>query len=402
MRKDLKYVAPLMAVLLLVAVARMVAPKPLDWSPNFSASSELPFGNKALYTLISDIFPGKKMVVARYDMTRQLQEGGMDEGNYLFITREFSPTHTDTERLLRFAREGGNVFVAARSFAGPLADSLRIETAFFSFPFKADDIMGEDSVRLVARVSELSPDSSAYYFPKSLVGSVFSRLDSIEVDTLTVNAHGDATFIRLKYGEGQFLFCSTPLLFTNYQVLKKEGAAYIAEALSCLPVENVCWDEYYKPGNNRTRAQTPLRFILSEAALKWGLFMSLGTLILFMVFGAKRRQRIIPELPALRNERLLFARTLGGLYQSQGDQRELAKKRIAYLEYYLRQRYHLTVHVRDADFVALVSQRTGIERDALIRLTRVVGEIKSDPVVGAESLEKLNASLERIYEILKK
>ena len=56
------------------------------------------------------------------------------------------------------------------------------------------------------------------------------------------------------------------------------------------------------------------RQILQSQALKWAFYMTLISLILFVIFRGKRTQRIIPVIDPLKNATLDFTKTIGDLY----------------------------------------------------------------------------------------
>jgi len=401
LNRELKYSLPLAGVILLGIVIRMLLPEPLDWKQSFSSEDHIPYGNKILYSLLPDIFPEKVLSKVRQPSAVYIEENDLYGENYVFVTSEFALSEADADWLLYFVQEGGNVFVAASQISGSLADSLQIKTEFIARFFPMDS--NPDSVQLLMNVPGLHTDTSVFVVDKAMVEAGFTEFDSAYTEVLTRTQSGDITCIRIRYGEGQFLLCSTPLLFTNFHILQSQGALLIEQTLSCLPVENVNWDEYYKPGNRNRQAvsESPLRFIMSDQALKWAMYIALTGLAVFMIFGAKRKQRIIPVIPEPVNERLLFARTIGSLYLEYGNQKQAALKRIHYVEFYLRKNFHISSRITDRDFVDTVHWKTGIDKELLSRLEHVARGIYSNDIVGAVTMEILNTLLEELYDAAK-
>lgn len=398
MSRELKYSLPLAGVILLGILIRMLLPEPLDWKPSFSSEDHIPYGNKILFSLLPDIFPEKEVSNVRQGIAGYLEENDLYGENYVFVTNEFEPSWEDTDWLLYFAQEGGNVFVAASRISGPLADSLQLKTRFYPMDTSTD------SVRIQMTVPDLYADTAVATLNRPIVQANFAAFDSVGTEVLARTSNGEATFIRIRYGHGQFLLCTTPLLFTNFYILQQEEATLISRTLSCLPVENIHWDEYYKPGNLNRQAisESPLRFVMSEQSLKWATYIALTGLAVFMIFGAKRKQRIIPVLPKPANERLLFARTIGALYEESGNQKQTALKRIQYLEYFLRKNFHISARLTDPDFADVVYRKTGMDKELLSRLEHVARVIYSNNIIGAVTMETLNTLLEELYDTAKK
>ena len=64
-------------------------------------------------------------------------------------------------------------------------------------------------------------------------------------------------------------------------------------------------------------------------------------LLLFVIFKAKREQRIIPVLEPLENSSVEFARTVGTLYHQNKDYTNLIQKKLNYFLAELRNRYFI-------------------------------------------------------------
>ncbi|MBL0018352.1 MAG: hypothetical protein IPP17_18390 [Bacteroidetes bacterium] len=135
-------------------------------------------------------------------------------------------------------------------------------------------------------------------------------------------------FIRIDMGEGSFYLHSVPLMFTNYFMVDPVNNQYISKALSFLPVQDVIWDEYFKPGKVKT--DSPVGHLLEQPALRWAWILALAGVLLFMVFESKRKQRIIPVIEPLNNTTLEFTKTVGILYFAHGDHKDISEKKIKF------------------------------------------------------------------------
>lgn len=60
--------------------------------------------------------------------------------------------------------------------------------------------------------------------------------------------------------------------------------------------------------------QSPFRYLLAHQPLRWALYLTMITIILFMIFTAKRRQRAIPVIQEPANKSLEFTELIGTLY----------------------------------------------------------------------------------------
>jgi hypothetical protein len=395
--KDWKFTIPLVLLFAAFVVIQLLMPKPLDWKQSFSSKDKIPFGTEALYLLSEDIFPDKSITPVRQTIYEQLNNWEVPNmDNYIFITNELDLPKEDINRLLSFARRGGSVFITARRFSGLLADTLKLKTSSHSF-FNPADTTYTDSIGIEFIDSKTLERTGTYFFKPNVASSYFESYDTIYSKILARNTSEEIVFINTQYGKGNIFLSTNPLLFTNYYVLDSIGSKFIAQALSHLPVQDILWDEYYKPGKGKF--SSPLRFILSESSLKWGYFVALFSLLIFVFFTAKRKQRIIPIIQPEVNNTVEFAETIGKLYQSYGNYKDIADKRIIYLFDQIRLKYKLKLDVNDIDFVEKISNKTGIESKQIAELHKHILYIKTQNQISEKDLMKLNSLLDGFYKL---
>ena len=66
--------------------------------------------------------------------------------------------------------------------------------------------------------------------------------------------------------------------------------------------------------------ETPLRFWLQNEPLRWAAYLTIAGLLLFCVFYARRRQRVIPVVEEPKNRSLEFVKLIGTLLLSEAYQ----------------------------------------------------------------------------------
>jgi hypothetical protein len=206
------------------------------------------------------------------------------------------------------------------------------------------------------------------------------------------SSKGEPNFVRVPFGKGNFYLNTMPLAYTNYNMLYRQNASYISSTLSYLPVQSTYWDEYYKI--NRGESQTPLRYVISQPPLKWALYLTLLALVLFMVFEAKRKQRIIPIVKPLANTTLEFTETVGRLYFQYKDHKNIADKKITYFLDYLRTHYYVKTTEFNEELYSKLSDKTGADKEEISKLFRLIQDIRSRKSISEEELLSLNAQIE--------
>jgi hypothetical protein len=216
---------------------------------------------------------------------------------------------------------------------------------------------------------------------------------------LGTNDDDKVNFLRIKYGEGNFLLNTVPLAFTNYHLLNSKNNDYVYKALSHLPVQKTFWDDYYKDGNKYTTSM--LQYVLWQQALKWAYFIILVSVFLFILFYGRRKQRIIPVIPPLANTTVEFVKTVGSLYYQQKDYKNIAEKKISYLLDYIRNKYLIRTGEFDEDTVKKISEKSLIPYRKLKSLLNEIQKIKFNLNISEEDLINLNYQIEKFYESTK-
>lgn len=64
---------------------------------------------------------------------------------------------------------------------------------------------------------------------------------------------------------------------------------------------------------------SPFRYFLSQPPLRWALYLSMASILLFMIFTARRKQRAIPVIREPENKSLEFVELIGTLYYQKKD-----------------------------------------------------------------------------------
>ena len=386
-KKNLKFLLPLFITLIILTIIKIAEPEEVDWSKSFAKKDKIPYGGYIIYDIAKGLFPDKEFELKELPIYNTLKGKYHYNTNYVFINTYFSPDRLDTEYLLDYVAEGNDVFISALGIYGNLADSLQIKTydVFFS----------QDSVNINFSLAGLKSDSGYSYF-KGNFENYFSEFDTALVQVLGKNGNDKVNFLRIKYGEGNFLLNTVPLAFTNYHLLNSANNEYVYKALSHLPSQNTFWDDYYKDGNKYSA--TILQYILSQKALKWAYFIMLVSVFLFIFFYGRRKQRIIPVMSPLTNTTLEFVETVGNLYYQQKDFKNIAEKKISYLLDYLRNKYSIKASTFNEETISKISEKSSINTGILKSLFKEIKKINDSTKITEDELININYKIEKFYE----
>jgi len=386
-KKNIKFLLPLIATLIILTIIKIAEPEEVDWTESFAKKDKIPYGGYIIYDVVSDLFPDNAVELKELPIYNILKGNYYYNTNYVFINTYFSPDRLDTEYLLEYVAEGNNVFISAFGIYGDLADSLKIKTF--------DTFFSDDSVNINFSLANLESDNGYSYF-KGNFENYFSEYDTALVQVLGKNRNDNVNFLRIKYGNGNFFLNTVPLAFTNYHLLNSGNNEYVYKALSHLPVQRTFWDDYYKDGNKYTASM--LQYILSQQALKWAYFIILVSVLLFIFFYGRRKQRIIPLILPLRNTTVEFVETVGNLYYQQKDFKNIAEKKISYFLDFVRNKYFIKTGNFDDETIRKISYKSSLSIVKLKAIFREIEKIKQSPKITEENLININYQLEKFYE----
>ena len=189
---------------------------------------------------------------------------------------------------------------------------------------------------------------------------------------------------------------ANPKLFSNYSMLKPDGAEYAATALSFLkPTKKIIVDQYYTEGDEGN--DSPMRVFLSIPALQWAYYITIFSLLAFVIFEMKRRQRIIPVIEPLTNTTLEFVTVVGQVYYEKHDNANIVHKKIIYFLTHLRDAYHLKTNKLDEDFIEKLVAKVDIDSAFAKKLVGYINFISVKERVTDAELIELNKLIEQFY-----
>ena len=367
-------------------------PKPLNWTPSYQNDDKIPFGTQALYELLPSVMKQPTVKAVRlpiYNFLTETKRSG--RSNYVFVCQEFKADVIDLKHLLSYVRRGNNVLISAYDLPDTLGATLGFK-AEVKDPTKADSTLRQNFVNEQLK----RPGDYNFFHDDGRNFLTIKKANNITV--LGRNARNEPVFIKIQYGQGQFLMHNLPLAFTNYYVLDAKTSDYAAKALAYLPALPTYWDEYQKQGRFDEDQQSILRYIWSQPALNWGYYIVVFGLIFYAIFAGKRTQRVIPVVETPRNTSVDFVKTVGRLYFQQGNHDNLARKKIQYFLADLRERYGLNTTSLDKEFTETLAHKSGVSREDADELVRLLRNAQQRISLSEYDLLTLNAAIEKFNQ----
>jgi hypothetical protein len=386
--KDRKYILYLSAAIGLFVAVKLLSPKQYNWTVTFSHEDKNPYGGYALYQLLPDLFG--KPVRQSYKSLYELKDSLPQKSNLMILATSFSAGNEDTEALLNFVASGGTAFIAAQNFWGKFPDTLKLST--YDYFFKDGSFWGQKDTSTLHFVNSNLDTLQQFYYRRDNIHNYFNRFDTTRTTIIAKNDKGYPVSVRVAWGKGNLILNCTPLAFTNIYLLAHRNSDFVSTTLSYLPKQPLHWTEFYHLG--RMEARTPLRFILTQEPLKWSYYIAILSLLLFMIFEMKRRQRVIPVITPPANTTLEFVTTIGNLYYQNKAHKSIAEKKINFFLEQLRSTYWINTTVPDDTFFETLSRKSGRDKNQIMDLFKLIRHIQDEQQIPASVLLDLNEKIE--------
>lgn len=390
-----KYFWFLTITVVLYGLFEYYRPKPLDWTPTYSNKDKIPFGTKALYELLADVFDKREIESLRLPIYNHLSNNKtLPKSNYVFVCQAFEIDKNDRIQLLQYVSHGNNAFISAYDFSDSLLSTLGVKATL-----KAPTL--RDTALVVNFVNSNFKKPAGYVFSQDDGRNYFLVKKADNVTVLAKNARNEPIFLKVKYGQGYFYLHNLPLSLTNYYVLDPKTTDFAFKSLSYLPVLPVYWDEYLKQGRFGDDEQSIFRYIMTQPPLKWAYYLILLGLLLYAIFAGKRTQRIIPVMEIPQNTSLEFIQTIGKVYFQKGNHANIADKKIQHLLLYIRERFGLRTNELNEDFKETLTQKTGLARMDIDLLFSEIAHAERSRHLSEYALLSLNRRIEDFYQRVK-
>jgi len=390
-RKVIIYSALLVLVLgLLIFIDSQKVP-PVNWSPTYSVNDKIPFGLYVLEKESETLLKGQKIekiVQSPYEFFDEAynykDQVYNAKGTFLKIEEKNSFDQESVNELINFARHGNTVFLSMKQFPPSLLDTLEINT---NTTFRLTDSLAMQVNR---------PQSKKHYFAE---GATFAYFDSLDTATGRILGYQfkdtlrQPNFIKVPIGAGSFILHTQPAVFSNFHLLKSDHFKYAEDVLGVLPDGNIYW---HTGGIMDGKSSSPLRYIVSQPALKWGLYLALISLMIFLFFNAKRKQRIIPQRDPVRNTTVDFAKTIGNLYLQEGNHHVIIEKKIIFFLEKVRREYMIDTYALDDAFVEKFHLKSGIAKEDIQHAADIINKHRHQFESTEKELIEVNKAIEKL------
>lgn len=454
MKSSRNFLLAMLVLFVLFCLLQVNLPKKFVWSPTFSHVDKQPLGCFVFDSVLTQSLPNGYHVTKKTFFQLD-QEHAKEKISVLMVVDQQNLKQLDVKYLCNIARRGGKVMVVASgSFDdGRNADTVVVDELERTFKVRIEDgtyfslrgilaglkahdndmydtiywnnretmyaaqsyrmfynmvggTLFVDSVPKVKRLAYTLSTAGYDYRHDSLYVGDFTGFDTIvdekerieRIDTFAIKKV--PTAVSVPYGKGEVIFVSSPLLFTNYGMLEGNTFVYIFRLMSYLadlPVYRT--EAYVKTDAMLVAEQSPFREFIKRPPLRWALYLALLGVVLFMIFTARRRQRVIPIMSKPANRSLEFIQLIGTLYYQRKDHVNLVRKKFKLFAEELRKTAGVDisdVNTDDSEYL-LLAEKTGMNSD---RLKKVIRQIRlvlhSEGNISVEEMRSLIDAMDTI------
>ena len=454
MKSSRNFLFAMLVLFVLFCLLQVNLPKKFVWSPTFSHVDKQPLGCFVFDSVLTQSLPNGYHVTKKTFFQLD-QEHAKEKISVLMVVDQQNLKQLDVKYLCNIARRGGKVMVVASSSFddGRNADTVVVDELERTFKVRIEDgtyfslrgilaglkahdndmydtiywnnretmyaaqsyrmfynmvggTLFVDSVPKVKRLAYTLSTAGYDYKLDSLYVGDFTGFDTIvdekerieRIDTFAIKKIPVA--VSVPYGKGEVIFVSSPLLFTNYGMLEGNTFVYIFRLMSYLadlPVYRT--EAYVKTDAMLVAEQSPFREFIKRPPLRWALYLALLGVVLFMIFTARRRQRVIPIMSKPANRSLEFIQLIGTLYYQRKDHVDLVRKKFKLFAEELRKTAGVDisdVNTDDREYL-LLAEKTGMNSD---RLKKVIRQIRlvlhSEGNISVEEMRSLIDAMDTI------
>ncbi len=363
--------------------------KPIDWTPYYLTSKKEPLGlfvvKRELPKILDTTILEFSETPYEYFRKHEYDSVTLKVQTFLHISQYGDIDMQSVKEILAFASHGNTVFLSMGDYSEFLLDTLDLD-------------YGAQRTFRDTLSQKIASDGKMYsYKMYDGFGTMFLKVGSqLRHEILGFQSDKDSVkvnFVRTPFGSGQIYLHTQPAIFSNYHLLKSDHRMLAEKVLSQIPNHPTIW---YSPSPIAINA-TPLRYWLSQPALKYAWFTFLLGAIVFMVFRAKRTQRIVPEIRPLTNTTVEFTKTVANLYLRESDHGAIIDKKIHHFLVKVRSELKLDTEKLDEDFIKKLQQKSGKDYFEVERAVFLIKLHRQKKIGNSEQdLIQLNKALENI------
>jgi hypothetical protein len=381
------------------------------WDKVYNKKNDQPYGLKYIYQLLNNQTTDMRLVnVYEFDKL----DTTISNSNLISIDSYAELDSANITYLLNYVQKGNNAFISSDDLPTYLLDIIlpsvdSLEDYGYHYG---------DSITVHYAPSKVPyPEKIRFYhqFLKTTSSTSWSGIHVNDFNTIlspyvvTPISYFNDTLINcyyVQYGKGKVIIHSNPILFTNYNIIQKNGFKNMNNIFSYLNNGPIYWSEseYSSLDNNENSSgygSNPLKFLFSHYTLKTGWYVFLASVLLFLLFRSKREQRIIPVLYKNKNTSIEYAKAVGSLYYQKKAHSQVANELYNIFLSDIRSRYNTSTSFKEEELIEHISKRTEVKKEIVADLFKSFKDVKYNINATSKELIVLYKAIENFNNLKK-
>jgi len=427
------FIGAFIALILIYFLLFYSPSKRYNWSEDYKMDKDRPFGTWLVSELLQHYNSSQEFKELDEPLDYSLNKA-KTPSNYIFIGEEMYLEQRYSDSLLSFVSKGNNAFI----FTSMLPRSIleRITSPYDKYYHENDSDLDSyyiednmyyyfDTVFTTIIDENLDTFNSYRFIYNSRFGTYNTNWSYVSYDNLEIlNAEslgefyginseldtlGGINYYKVDYGEGAFYFHTQPIQFSNIQLLDSNSLDYTNSVFAYLNEGPIYWDEYnwifnrptaktstYNPFYNE-RGDSPIKLILSNDTLKWGWYLLLFFILLFVIFEGKRKQAIIPVLADKQNTTLHHIKSLSKLFYNNEEHFPIAEKMFDNYLWYLRSELKVDTSKSNEKLIPEIVIKSGSDEKTVKTIFDLWGNISGWGSVKTSVFLKFYNTIDEFY-----
>lgn len=318
---------------------------------------------------------------------------------YICITPQLLLNEKEINAMMQYVYTGNDLFISAKNIDEGLLKRLKCDV-------KPSFLLAGDLYYFMKETSIKSSSVFSYYYLPFV--SYFSNMNAEATRIIGWNERNQPNAIVYFHGKGKIFLHCDPRAFSNYFLLKNNNYRYIQEIFryTSNQPEKIYWDDYYRKLSQRRKSNkqeddksfSSLSEIKKHPPLWYALWLSLLLLLLYILFGGKRMQRIVEQIPPNENTTVAFTETIGRLYLQKKDNKNIAEKMITYFNEHIRNVYFLNTNTINNEFIHTLSRKSGVAHANVHALYQAIIQAHNSVGIEDEQLLFLHTQIQQFYK----
>ena len=366
MKSSRLFIVIIIVLMVVMILFQMSAPTRFNWNDHSqSYKSKQPFGCYVMDSVLRSSLPQGYEVIG-VDIDKYTgKKANRTKHTFLFTNNLEDFIGSVDESFLELIEKGNNAIIATeyKSYYEEMPEEIGLGYRCYSTSYSSWDNISKESLSEYVSYDTVYWEGGEKFAPASYpINSIFSTNkltfsgDYTILATLdkegALNEDPDIVAGICEFGKGKIVVVSMPMIFSNYGILNDTIRPLVLRLLSqCSDLPVVRYDPslWSKVEREEQEEGSPLRYLLANRPLRWALYLALATVVAFILFSARRRQRVIPVIKPPVNHMMNFVKRIGGIYYKRHDNVDLLIKK--YVTFSNELRTKAMINVDDYDHI---------------------------------------------------